>query len=167
MGVVCGTGLVGVVYMTSAHYSVVMPVLNIHSRISCAIRDRGYFGYLSWDGKNPTEAYMDDVPRHAQFSPGEWVETSGYSAIFPPDIPLGIAGEAKVINGATNEISVRLFQDHSALKYVTIIENTRLSVNTSLTALVCSVFGHAFLGKRMDALGRKCPAMGLETLGFR
>ena len=40
---------------------------------------------------------------------------------------MGIAGEAKVINGATNEISVRLFQDHSALKYVTIIENTRLS----------------------------------------
>ena len=40
---------------------------------------------------------------------------------------MGIAGDAKVINGATNEISVKLFQDHSALKYVTIIENTRLS----------------------------------------
>ena len=39
---------------------------------------------------------------------------------------MGVAGEAKIINGATNEIKVKLFQDHSALKYVTIIENTRI-----------------------------------------
>ena len=60
------------------------------------------------------------------YNPGDTIYTSGYSAIFPPDIPLGVAGEAKVINGATNEIRVKLFQDHSALKYVTIIENTRI-----------------------------------------
>ena len=46
MGVACGNGVVGVVYLVSDHYSVVMPVLNYHSRISCAIRRRGYFGYL-------------------------------------------------------------------------------------------------------------------------
>ena len=65
MGVVCGMGLVGVVYMVGTHYAIVMPLLNSHSRISCAIRSCGYFGYLQWDGKNPTEAYMEDVPRHA------------------------------------------------------------------------------------------------------
>ena len=31
-----------------------------------------------------------------------------------------------MINGATNEIRVKLFQDHSALRYVTSIENTRI-----------------------------------------
>jgi hypothetical protein len=64
--------------------------------------------------------------REFRLNPGDTIYTSGYSAIFPPDIPLGVAGEAKVINGATNEIRVKLFQDHSALKYVTIIENTRI-----------------------------------------
>ena len=51
MGVACGNGVVGVVYLVSDHYSVVMPVLNYHSRISCAIRRRGYFGYLKWQGR--------------------------------------------------------------------------------------------------------------------
>ena len=49
MGVACGNGVVGVVYMVGDHYSVVIPVLNASSsRISCAIRGRGYFGYLHW-----------------------------------------------------------------------------------------------------------------------
>ena len=126
MGVACGSGVVGVVYLVSSHYSVVIPVLNVpSSRISCAIRGRGYFGYLQWYGGDPSVAYVEDIPRHARFKRGDWVETSGYSAIFPPDIPIGIAGDARVINGATNEIKVKLFQDHSALKYVTIIQNTR------------------------------------------
>ena len=41
MGVVSGTGLVGVVYLSGQHYSVVMPLLNVHSRGSCAIRNHG------------------------------------------------------------------------------------------------------------------------------
>ena len=128
MGVVCGTGLVGVVYMTSAHYAVVMPVLNIHSRISCAIRDRGYFGYLSWDGKDPTEAYMDDVPRHAQFTPGEWVETSGYSAIFPPGITVGrITSIGNSADGLSYRLRVKLTTDFGCLRDVSIITDENIA----------------------------------------
>ena len=47
MGVACGKGVVGVVFKTSSHYSIVIPVLNVESsRISCAIRGHGYFGVL-------------------------------------------------------------------------------------------------------------------------
>ena len=49
MGVVSGTGIVGIVYMTSTHYSIVMPLLNSKSRISCRLHGTGYFGYLKWD----------------------------------------------------------------------------------------------------------------------
>ena len=70
-------------------------------------------------------AVLKEIPLQYKYNPGDTVYTSGYSAIFPPDIPIGIAGDARVINGATNEIKVKLFQDHSALKYVTIIQNTR------------------------------------------
>ena len=51
MGVVDGNGVVGIVYLVAKHYSVVISVLNSHSNISCVIRDRGYFGYLLWEGK--------------------------------------------------------------------------------------------------------------------
>ena len=58
-----------------------------------------------------------------EFSPGDTVFTSGFSSIFPPDIPLGTAGEAKVVNGATYEIKVKLFEDFNSLRYVTVVEN--------------------------------------------
>ena len=68
MGVACGNGVVGVVYLVGDHYSVVIPALNASSsRISCCIRGRGYFGYLHWYGGDPSVAYVEDVPRHAKF----------------------------------------------------------------------------------------------------
>ena len=58
MGVVCGTGIVGIVYMTSPHYSIVQPLLNSHSRISCRLRGSKYFGYLRWEGGSPPLAHQ-------------------------------------------------------------------------------------------------------------
>lgn len=122
MGVVSGTGLVGVVYMAGQHYSVVMPLLNVHSRVSCAIRNHGYFGYMSWDGSSSTDAFMEDVPRHAQFNIGEWVETSGYSDIFPPGITIGqITAIGNSADGLSYRLRVRLNTDFSRLREVSII----------------------------------------------
>ena len=122
MGVVSGTGLVGVVYMAGEHYSVVMPLLNVHSRVSCAIRNHGYFGYMSWDGSSATDAFMEDVPRHAQFDTGEWVETSGYSDIFPPGITIGqITAIGNSADGLSYRLRVRLNTDFSRLREVSII----------------------------------------------
>ena len=122
MGVVSGTGLVGVVFMASNHYSVVMPLLNVHSRVSCAIRNHGYFGYMDWDGQSATDAFMEDVPRHAQFNTGEWVETSGYSDIFPPGITIGqIMAIGNSADGLSYRLRVRLNTDFSRLREVSII----------------------------------------------
>ena len=82
MGVVSGTGVVGIVYMTSPHYSIVIPVLSSQSNISCTIEKRGYFGYLHWNGGPSSLAYVDDIPRHAKFRRGDNIVTSGYSSIF-------------------------------------------------------------------------------------
>ena len=58
-----------------------------------------------------------------KFQPGDTVFTSGYSSIFPPDIPLGTIGKSKIVNGATYEIDVELFEDFGALRYVVVVEN--------------------------------------------
>ena len=89
MGVVCGTGVVGIVYLTSKHYSIVIPILNSQSNISCVIQGRGYFGYLHWTGGDVSQAYVDDVPRHAHFRLYDNVVTSGYSSVFPAGIIVG------------------------------------------------------------------------------
>lgn len=122
MGVACGNGLVGVVYLTSDHYSVVIPLLNFRSRISCTIRGRGYFGYVRWDGGNPLVAYVEDVPRHAKFEVGDWIETSGYSSIFPPGISIGKILEVfDSPDGLSYRLKLNLSTDFSKLRDVCVI----------------------------------------------
>lgn len=124
MGVACGNGVVGVVYMAGSHYSVVIPVLSVASNISCQIRGRGYFGYLHWDGGNAKMAYMDDVPRHAHFKLYEWVETSGYSSIFPPGITVGkIIHVYNSPDGVSYRLQIALSTDFGKLRDVCVIDN--------------------------------------------
>jgi rod shape-determining protein MreC len=133
MGVVCGMGLVGVVFMTGTHYSVVMPVLNTKSRISCSIRGRDYFGYLLWDGKDPTVAFVEDVPRHAQLRKGEWIETSGYSDIFPPGITVGqIESVFNSPDGMSYRLKVKLTTDFGRLRDVRVITDDIFSERMQL-----------------------------------
>ena len=129
MGVACGQGVVGVVYLTSAHYSVVIPVLNMKSsRISCAIRNRGYFGVLRWDGRDAGIAYVEDIPRHARFNKGEWVETNGFSTIFPPGV---LVGQIKQVynsrDGLSYRLQVRLSTDFGNLRDVVVISDKTIA----------------------------------------
>lgn len=127
MGVISGTGLVGVVYMAGDHYSIVLPVLNSRSRISCSIRGRNYFGYLTWPGGSPVEAYVEDIPRHARFQKGEWVETSGYSAIFPKGVVVGkITNIYNSRDGLSYSLKVHLTTDFACLRDVYVINDPSL-----------------------------------------
>lgn len=127
MGVISGMGIVGVVYMAAEHYSIVLPVLNSHSRISCSIRGRNYFGYLTWPGGSPVEAYVEDIPRHARFKKGEWVETSGYSAIFPKGVAVGkITNIYNSRDGLSYSLKVHLSTDFACLRDVYVINDPSL-----------------------------------------
>ena len=127
MGVVCGNGVVGIVYLTSDHYSVVIPTLNTASNISCAIHGRGYFGYLRWTGGDTKAAYVDDIPRHAHFRLYENVETSGYSSVFPPGILVGrIQHVYNSADGVSYRLQIVLSTDFGTLRNVCVIDNTSL-----------------------------------------
>lgn len=124
MGVVSGTGVVGIVYLVSKHYSVVISVLNAKSNISCSIADRGYFGYLHWTGGASDIAYVDDIPRHAHFKKGDNIVTSGYSSVFPAGIAVGKI--SKVYNspdGLSYRLQVKLSTDFSTLRDVCVIDD--------------------------------------------
>lgn len=124
MGVAAGDGVVGIVFQASSHYAVVMPLLNVHSRISGRIRGSGYFGHVTWDGRDPAIVHMEDVPRHATFSIGDQVETSGYSAIFPEGILVGtITKIDDADDGVSYRLTVRTGTDFSNLRNVRVIRN--------------------------------------------
>jgi len=133
MGVVSGTGVVGVVYLVSDHYSVVIPVLNVRSHVSCAIQGRGYFGYLRWQGPPSDIAYVDDVPRHARFKYSDPVVTSGYSSMFPAGIPVGkILHVFNSKDGLSYTLQIRLATDFGNLRDVCVIDDSVLRERLSV-----------------------------------
>ncbi len=123
MGVVSGVGVVGIVYMTSPHYSIVLPVLNTKSNISCKIQRTDYFGTLKWEGGPSRYAWVKDMPRHSEFTLGDTLVTSGHSAVFPEGIPVGVIDDMEDSHdGLSYRLKVRLFTDFARLNEVNVIQ---------------------------------------------
>ena len=122
-GVITGQGAIGVIDAVSPRFSYARSFKNHDMSISARIGREGSVGPLTWDGISSSGATLSEIPHHMNFEKGDTVYTSGYSSIFPPDIPLGTIGESKIVNGATYEIDVKLFEDFGALRFVLIVEN--------------------------------------------
>lgn len=134
MGVVSGGGVVGIVYLTNAHHALVIPVTNSKSSISCRVRGRNYFGYLQWDGASTRMAHVDDIPRYAQARKGSVVETSGYSAVFPPGIFVGrVHHITNSSDGQSYRLDVVLGNDLGNLRDVSVVATPYKSAIDSLT----------------------------------
>ncbi|MEG1546401.1 MAG: rod shape-determining protein MreC, partial [Bacteroides sp.] len=128
MGVLNGNGIVGIVYMTSPHYSVVISLLNSKSNISCKIKKSKYFGYLKWEGGDSEFAYLKDLPRHARLALGDTVVTSGFSAVFPSDIMVGTINKlSDSHDGLSYLLKVKLSADFGQLDDVRVISKNNRS----------------------------------------
>lgn len=122
MGVVSGGGVVGIVYLAGPNYSLVIPVTNRKSSISCRVRGQNYFGYLQWDGQSMLSAYVDDVPRYAKVRVNQAVETSGYSAVFPPGIFVGRIRQIRnSADGQSYRLDITLGTNFANLRDVSVV----------------------------------------------
>ena len=122
MGVVGPTGVVGIVYLASAHYAIVIPLLNEDAQISCRLRGFNYFGTSVWRRGDPSVSYVTGIPRHATVRVGDVVETNGYSDIFPEGISVGRVEAVNDANdGMTYELTIRLSTDFSTLRNVSVL----------------------------------------------
>ena len=122
-GVITASGVVGIVDAVSAHHAYAFSFQNSDISISARLGGEGGTGLLVWDGIHARTALLKEIPLQYKYAQGDTVFTSGHSLLFPPDIPLGLAGGSRTVNGATNEIEVSLFQDFSAIRYVSIVHN--------------------------------------------
>jgi rod shape-determining protein MreC len=124
MGVLDQNGVVGVVNVVGPHASRVISLLNPNFRLSCKIKGNESFGSLVWDGQDPQYALLEELPRHTVFQRGDTVITSGYSAVFPEGIPVGIVeqGDEKH-NENFFTLKVRLLSDFSRLNNVQVVIN--------------------------------------------
>lgn len=123
-GVVDHNGVVGIVNVTGEHTARVISLLNEAQRFSVKVKNTEYIGSLIWKGDDPSIAYMEEVPRHTKFTPGDTVVTSGYSLAFPADLPVGVIMNR--IKGADDNfyiLKVRLMPDFKSLGTVRVIKD--------------------------------------------
>lgn len=124
MGVIDQNGVVGVVNVVGPHSARIISLLNPNFRLSCKIKHNESFGSLVWDGNDPAYALLEELPRHTVFHAGDTVVTSGYSAVFPPGIPVGIVADDKVPhNENIFTLRIRLLCDFARLGNVQVVLN--------------------------------------------
>ncbi len=124
MGVICPTGVVGIVWNVSPNFATIQSVLHQDTKITSSIVGTPYFGPLIWDGENPQLATLTDIPNQINLKKGTKISTSGLSVTFPKGIAVGTVLKAGVKGGGSFlNISVKLATNFYALQYVYVVKN--------------------------------------------
>lgn len=124
MGVVDHNGVVGIVNVVGRHSARILSLLNPYMQLSCSVKSNGYFGTMTWDGKDPQFATLQDLPKQGHYNKGDTIVTSGYSAVFPAGIMVGIVeGSQKSMSASGVALRVRLAVNFSQLSTVRAINN--------------------------------------------
>ncbi|MCM1075917.1 MAG: rod shape-determining protein MreC [Bacteroides sp.] len=124
MGVMDQNGIVGIVNVVGDHTARLISLLNPYLRFSCKVKGEDQVGSLVWDGREPGEAILEELPKHAKFVKGDTVVTSGYSSVFPEGVPVGT-----ILSGSRDRednfytLRIKLFTDFSTLSTVRVIRD--------------------------------------------
>lgn len=122
-GVITPNGVMGIVHSVGTRFSYVLSLKNKDMAVSARIGRSGFVGTMQWNGIHPGESILCNIPIHISFSPGDTVFTSGFSSIFPPDIPLGTLKDMHSDDGSSAQIRVSLFSDYDRTSSVMVVKN--------------------------------------------
>jgi len=124
MAAISDAGAVGKVKSVSEHYAVLISLLNVDEQVSSVIKSTHQFGTVRWDGLNMRYSNLLFIPRHAKPVIGDSVVTSGYNAVFPEGILVGIIREVNLKEETPFwDIRVELSQDFGRLAFVQIVKS--------------------------------------------
>ena len=119
MGIISAKGVIGIVNRINEETSSVISLLNKSLRINAKLKNSNHFGSLYWNGNDPKDMILSDVPLAAPVEVGDTIVTGGMSAVFPKHIDLGVVNEIIVpTNDNYYQIHISLFQDMTNLDYV-------------------------------------------------
>ena len=133
MGIFNESGVVGRVKSVSNNYAVGISLLNTGLLVSSKIKTNEVFGSINWDGKDSKKAKMLYVPRHVKAEAGDTVVTSGFNAVFPKGIKIGIISAVSQSQDPNYlDIDIELTTDFSKISYVYLVENNQIEELDSL-----------------------------------
>lgn len=122
-GVINNKGIIGITKSISKHYTTVLSILNVNSRINVKLTNSNHFGSLSWNNKAYNTVQLLDLPFQSIIKVGDTIITGGKSTIFPEGILVGTIKDFKTKNNNYEYINITLFNDMSSIGYVEIINN--------------------------------------------
>ncbi|MEY4929782.1 MAG: rod shape-determining protein MreC [Bacteroidota bacterium] len=133
MAAISSSGAVGKVKSVSDHFSVLISLLHTDEMVSCVIKQKDYFGTAQWDGADARFTNLRYIPRHANPAVGDSVVTSGYNAIFPNGVLVGVIRSASLNEESPFWIvKVELAQDFSKLSFVELVKSNLKNERDSL-----------------------------------
>lgn len=120
MPVVTAEGLVGKVFEASGNYATVQLLLDRNFKVS-AVTQRGRVkGIVAWSEGNTV--VLSAVPRRSDVRPGDRVVTSGYSALFPRGLRIGVVQAVdEEVGEMFMEVAVKPEVDFARLEEVFVI----------------------------------------------
>jgi len=135
MAVNSGDGVAGVIVGCSDNFSIAMSLLNLDFKLSVRIKSNGYFGSLSWDGRDYRQAILSEIPQHVSVSVGDTIETTGFSAVFPEGILVGTVNDFEKAGGDFYKIKISLVTDFKKMHFVDVIGNMKKTEQLDLQNL--------------------------------
>ena len=126
MGVVTGRGIIGIVNAVSENYAQLISFLNIEQSISAKVLKSGEFGPMVWSGDAADRAIIREIPIHSDVAPGDTIVSSGFSSIYPAEIPIGTVYRTEEVNGVSKNLFVTLFENFKALDRVYVVRSNHI-----------------------------------------
>ncbi len=124
MGVISPFGTVGKVLACSENFSTITSLLHTDLLVSSTIKSTGTLCSTSWDGRDPAKANLQFVPKHVNVQVNDTIITSGYNAVFPSGIMVGVVSNVEdTEEGNFLSIEINLATSFASLSYVYVIED--------------------------------------------
>lgn len=120
MPVINEFGLVGIVYSTSANYSIVRTLENLDVSITVKDERSRVDGIMKWNGSN---LVIINVPKTYDVEPGDRIITSDLSSIVAMPVPIGVViGLNNIETGIFNEVKIKPFVNFVTTENVFVIK---------------------------------------------
>ncbi len=133
MAVINNQGIVGKVKTASDRFATVTSVLHPDVLTSALLKASNTLCTVKWDGRNPRKAQVLYVPRHVEVNVGDSVVCSGFNAVYPPGVPIGVVSQVDIKEESTfYDIELTFATSFDQLSYVFVVANNTKEEKDSL-----------------------------------
>jgi len=137
MAVINSQGIVGKVKSSSGNFTTITSVLHLDVLTSAVLKRSNTLCSVNWDGRDPEKAQVLYVPRHVQVQLGDTVACSGFNAIYPAGVPIGIVSKVDIREESTfYDIEIDFTTKFDQLSFVFVVSNSLKAEKDSLESII-------------------------------